>query len=193
MVLENDRFPPLPQRQPQSIVRGQLISEPPSQFISRFVRAFASITITITGSISNNDQLQVNVTLPAIGTISKTITATGSDTTTTLAQKIAKALSDDSTLRAYRTYANSLANVVTFNWPGPLGNFVTLTQSVPVGSESIALGNSGAMAGGAGPILPYNTFEFNIKGQVIDCRANTPMNVGTNVVAAMAAASAAIE
>lgn len=195
MPYESDRLPPLPILQPKSLVNGMLISEPDSKFLTRNPRAFASATITVAGSISNSDQLKVDVNLPALsgGKISKTITLTGSDTVSSAAQKLAKALNDDTVLQSYGAYANSLLGVVTFFWPGQLGNNVTLTQSVPVGAETITLGNAGVLAGGTGPIIPFNTFNFEKAGHFTSYQAGKPKIVGANVVKSLAAAGKPIQ
>ncbi|HEY9678670.1 MAG TPA: hypothetical protein V6C76_11715 [Drouetiella sp.] len=190
MPYEADRFAPLPVLEPKSVVRGQLISETPAAFMSRYPRAFASITITISGTTANGDQLKVDINLPALpgGKISKTISLVGGDTVSSAAQKLAKAICDDATLQGYGVYANSLLGVVTLNWPGPLGNNVTITQSVVSGAETIALSNSGAMSGGSGPIIPTDTFNFAYKRYFHSFQAHKPENVSDAIVKALATA-----
>lgn len=195
MPLQRDRVLPLPALRAKSIVRGQLLQESPDAFLARFARAFASCTITVTGTLANNDQLRVNVNLPILsgGQISKTVVLTGADTTTTAAQKIAKALCDDPVLQSYGAYATALSNVVSFYWPGLLGNVVTLSSSVPVGSGVITLGASGVMSGGSGPIIPYGDFNFMWNGNLFSFRAGEPEIVPQGAVQAMAAAKAQIQ
>lgn len=193
-MFSGKRQPYLPAYNPESLVSGQVLVETPSDFLTRYARALASITITISGTLATNDQLRVSVNLPALpgGSLVKTVVLASGDTATAAAQKIAKALNDDALLRAYGCYANSLAGVVTFYWPGPLGNNVSLTQSVPVGVGVISLGNSGKMAGGSGPVIPVQMFNFGVEGQSLHFQAGIPKLVGDNVVAAMAKASSPI-
>ena len=197
MPNQTDTFVSRPVHQPMSIVRGQIISESPSAFLTRNARAFASCTATIAGSIANLDQIRLNLNLAALsgGKITKTITLTGTDTVSSAAQKMAKAINDDTVLQGYGCYANSLLGVVTVYWPGLLGNHVTLTQSVPVGSETITLGASGVFSGGTGPIIPFNSFRFEMPktGQFFTFEAGVPQIVGANVVRALALAGKAFK
>lgn len=144
MPAEFDRYPPLPQRWPVSVAGGQNIEEPISDFLARNPRTFASITATITGSISASDALAVTIKLAALpsGSIAFNVVAAGGDTTTTLAQKFAKAVSDNAYMQAFGCYATSTANVVTINWPGPLGNQIGVSAAVSIGSEVISLGGT---------------------------------------------------
>lgn len=194
-MLQTDRKANVPILQPRSLVRGMLISESASAYVSRLGRAFASATITVGGTLANLDQLRVVVNLPALpgGKVTLTVVLTGADTTTTAAQKIAKAINDSVDLRQYNCYANSAGAVVTFLWEGLLGNEVVLTQSVPVGSGTLTLGNSGLLAGGSGPIIPANNFNFVIRGLLVNFQAGKPVTVGSNVVKAMAAAGCPFE
>ncbi|GEM_PF-4908911 len=195
MVLQTKRPSQLARFMPKSLLNGQIISEPVSSFLTRNPIGLASCTCTVSGTLSNNDQLRLNVILPGLpgGMITKTVTLVTDDTVSNGAQRLVKALNDDATLRAYGCYATAILGVITFYWPGLLGNSVSLTQSVPVGSGVLTLGNGGLLAGGSGPVVPSEDFDFNLKGQHIRCRAGEPITLGANVVVAMAAAGSPIQ
>ena len=129
---------------PRSLVGGQVLAETPKDFNARYPRALASITMTVAGTLAQDDQLKVEIKLPALsgGGIAKTIVLASGETATSVAQKIAKALNDDAILRSYGCYANSALGVVTFYWPGLLGNNVTVVRTILVGVGTITLGNS---------------------------------------------------
>lgn len=193
MPYENDRFPPLPQRWPASVVGRQVIEEPIASFMTRYPRTFASATATVANSVATNDELYLTLSLPALpsGAVTVSAVAGGSDTDTTLAQKLAAAICNNSILHSYGVYATSLNGVVTINWPGLLGNSVKLSQHVSPGAETITLSAS-QLSGGSGPIIPFDTFRFSYNKQMFEFQANRPMNLPGNVVAALAAAGAAI-
>lgn len=83
------------------------------------VAAVNRYTITVGGTITNNDTLSVTVKNPNLagGTEQVTITAVTADTTTTLAAKLAAAIVADANLAALGIGATSTAAVVTLTFP----------------------------------------------------------------------------
>lgn len=174
---------------------GILVSVSASDFLAKFPRVFASITLTIAGSITNADTITVNLNLGLIpgGKITQTITVTGSDTVSSIAQKIAKAFTDDATFQAYGGTASSLLGVVTFKMPGLLGNECTLTRTLSGGATLTGtISNSGAFSGGSGPVIPFKTFNLSAFGQTILFEAGKPANVNAGIVKALVAAKSPV-
>ncbi len=192
MPYETDTVPPLPQRLPGSVVGKQVVEESVAKFLARYPRTAASATVTITGTVATSDRLNLTFTLPVLpnGAVTVSATAGSGDSTTTLAQRMAAAISNNAVLQSFGVYATSLNNVVSIYWPGPLGNNVTLSQSVSPGSEVETL--SGQLSGGAGPIIPFNTFRFQYHKHLLEFQANRPVNLAGNVVAALALAGSPI-
>lgn len=175
-----------PKRPSNVLVNGMLQNLNPADFLSLFARVAASLTITVTGTITDADEVTVDINLGLLpgGKVSKTIVVAAADTTTTLAQKIAKELADDATLRSYGAYAYALSNVVTVKWPGALGNQVSCSVGLSVGAtEVLTLSNSGDFSGGSGPIVPFKTFNIRHSMQTLQFEAGKPVNVGDDLLA----------
>jgi hypothetical protein len=163
----------------------------PAHYLSYFPRALSSVTLTVSGTITNNDTLSVTLTngillTPSpVGTRTVTVTAVTGDTITTVATKIAKALNDDVTLQPYGVFADTgpggaggLSNVVTLNWPGPLGNFTTVTTSKsPTGATETLTLSASALSGGSGPVIPFQNFWFSQGGQTSDFWIGQPVQL----------------
>lgn len=98
----------------------------PSGFLAQYPRAAASSTLTFSTNPTDADVSTLTLTNPALpgGSLSVSSTAS-SDTTTTLAAKLAAALSLNATAMAWQIVGTSLANVLTVHELGPVGN---LTQ-----------------------------------------------------------------
>jgi hypothetical protein len=181
---------PLPYLNPCSAVGGgQIVDLAPSQFLAANPRVPGTLTLTLAGTITNGDAVTITFTgksLPG-GAISVTATAAAGDTIETLAEKVAKAINDSAALQNFGVFADDALGVVTVSWPGPLGASCTVTKSVSgSATETVALSSS-SFAGGSGPILPYQNFNYAWLGQVLDFRIGIPSIVAPNLVAAMAA------
>lgn len=140
----------------------------PYKFAQSNPRSNATATITVSDTaINSGDTLSVAVTNNILkpinagsNTVTVTVTVGGSDTATTLAEKIAKALNDNSVLQQFGAFADAAAAVVTLTWPGPIGNFSTVAGSHSGGATESLSPSSQSMSGGAGWIMPYDNFTF---------------------------------
>lgn len=170
-------------------LNGRVITKSPWKFLADNPRSYASCTATIAGTIANNDNLRITIVLPALsgGKTVFNVLATGSDTTSSLAQKIAKAISDDPTMQDFGIYATSALNVVTIKGPGLVGNNLVVQQAVTVGAETISLSNSGVPSGGSGPIIPCSSFNYQYNGILYSFQAGIPVNVPAGLVAKLVA------
>src|SRR5579871_754541 len=102
----------------------------PAQVLAANPRAVASCTVTLSTNPTDGDVLTLTLTNPVLpsGSLAVNFTA-ASDTTTTAAAKLAAALTSNLTAMSYRIYGTSLANVLTVNELGPVGNFTQVTFS----------------------------------------------------------------
>lgn len=149
----------------------------------------AAPTATITGSVAAADVLNLIFTGAGIAGSPVTISHTAllGETTTTLATNLAAAINANAALSNAGIAATSSTNVISVTgFGGNTNGQVRLTQSVSPGSETITIttaptttstlstaatetitfSNSGAMAGGTGPVFATNNFEFSRGSQV---------------------------
>ncbi len=181
-----------PARKPTYVTgRGILVNATASEFLTKYPRTFASITLTVGGSVTDGDTMTVNLNLAPLsgGKIAKTIAIVSGDTTTTVAQKIVKAFADDATFQAYGGVIHATAAVVTVKWPSLIGNEATLTRTLSGGATITGtIANSGVFASGAGPVIPFKSFTFAHQGTTYSLEAGKPANLPAVVVKAMVAA-----
>ena len=113
----------------------------------------ASITATITGTITNNDILRLTFTnsnFTSTWAFPRTISVTAltGNTTTDLATNLAAAINADISLQKAGVIATSSTNVVTISQAGIDANSTVITKAVTgAATEIITLSNSGIMAG----------------------------------------------
>lgn len=172
------------------IGNGGLITANQADILIKFPRVMASLTLTIGGTITNLDTITVNVNLGVLpgGKIAKTISVTGSDTVTTMAQKVVQAFADDATFQAYGGVIYAAGAVVTVKMPGLLGNEATLTRTLSGGATLTGtISNSGAFSGGSGPVIPHKTFSFSYAGNTLLFEAGKPAIVNAGIVKELAA------
>lgn len=194
MTLRKDSL--LPQRRPQTTDgKGQLFELSQAQFATKYPRVMATITLTVAGSITDGDIITVNLNLATLtgGKIAKAIAIVGADTVSTVAAKIAKAFNQDADFQQAGGNAYTALGVVTFQWPGMVGNVVTLTRTLSVSATVTGtISNSGAFSGGSGPIYPLEDFSVTYQNTFQQFRAGCPKNVTAGMVAAIIAAGKAI-
>lgn len=171
------------------IISGQNISLSPADYAAAFPRTNGTITLTLTGTVTNNDSVTVNFAanfLPG-QLVSLNVAIANGDTLASIAQKLATAINENATLRNFGVTADSALAVVTVNWPGPLASTVTVTITVGgAHSEAITLAPvSGVPTGGSGYILPYQDFNYAFQGNVMQFRVNHPVVVDADLVAAL--------
>lgn len=154
------------------VVQGYVVSGVPDSALDALEpRAIGTGTVTISGAVANGDVLTLTLTskLFASGSHAVTATAATSDTDAICAEKLANAVNADATLQALGVYATALAAVLTINWPGPLGAFVTMALA-STGSEAGAVVQ---ITGGSGPVIALTDTRFVIgDGSVITVRKN---------------------
>jgi hypothetical protein len=118
---------------------GTIDHDSPAAFLAANPRVNATATATIGGSVTTGDILTLELAnnLFPSGLISHTYTATSSDTIGTIAEAFAKLFNDDANAQAFGVEVDAGGTsgaVLTFNHPGPVGNFSVL--SAPVGEPS---------------------------------------------------------
>lgn len=158
----------------------------PSQFLVSNPRANATQTVTLSGTITNGDviALQVNCgTLPG-GALAVTVPVVTADTLATLAQKFAKGFNDSSAAQGVGLEVDAggaSGAVLTFNWPGPIGNLANITSPQP---ESIIITASGTAVTGDNMTV---TFTGGVIGAtpVVITAASTTGNTATQQAQAL--------
>lgn len=107
-------------------------------------------TATIAGSIANNDVLNIIFTSSAIAgsPLTISVTASGTDTVTTLAAKFVTKINANTVLAALNVFATNLAGVISIYSSAAISPAITYTQSVSPGSETITLANGTSLASG---------------------------------------------
>jgi hypothetical protein len=167
---------------------GTVDLESPATFDSNNPRVAAQITATIAGTVANGDSLTITIThgLFSGGSLAKTITAATGDTVSNLAEKFAAAFNDDAQCQEFGIEADAALGVVTFNWPGPFGNFAAFSRTINTGVETITFNPSGGgMTGGSGPIYAYNNFQYTFGGSILNFRAGQPFLADTPLLTAL--------
>lgn len=169
-----------PLRKSHYTINGQLVALTPDELLTKAARSMASLTITVGGSATEDDELTVNINsnlLPG-GKVAVTVVVDADDTLIVLAQKISKELADNAVLQSSGVVAYSVDAVVTVKWPGLIGNTVTCTTALSGGATAtLTRSNSGNFTSGAGPVIPFSNFNFMFNGQVIQFEAGKPQEI----------------
>lgn len=151
---------------------GTLGLQSPAAFLQANPRVNATATATVTDtSFTTGDILTLELTngvfqdivdladnSPPSSILSKTYTVVAGDSLATIAQAFAKLFNDDATAQFFGIEvdaAGASGAVLTFNHPGPVGNFTVLSQPLAEGSKitmtGTALTNDAVYANFAGP------------------------------------------
>jgi hypothetical protein len=174
-------------------INGVMALRSPSGFVKLFPRANASIAVTVGGTANPADVISLIFTsglfTPFGNPVTVSYTVGGTDDLEAITEGLAAAVNSNATLQSFGVFADAAKDVLTIYWPGPGGNFCTLTNSI-VGStdETLTLNPvSGVLAGGSGPIIPFANFSFSFGGIVTAYWIGKPTNVAYNVLAALIA------
>ena len=134
---------------------GTLGLQSPAAFLAANPRANATVTATIGGTITAGDILTLELTNNVFSNIvlqntaltpiiSHSYTVVAGDSVATIAQAFAKAFNDDAVAQGFGVEVDaggSSGAVLTFNHPGPVGNFSTLTAPT-LESAKITIGGT---------------------------------------------------
>ncbi len=145
----------------------------PAQFLLANPRVSASATATVGGTAASGDIVTVTLSNPiwknpnlgiSGGSVTVTYTLGASDTLDSVAEGLASAI--NSSAAAPFVVATAELAVLTISWPGPVGNFTTISQTV-TGAITLTL-SAGTLSGGAGPTYVWDNFRWTARSQVSD-------------------------
>ena len=173
---------------------GTLDVMSPSRYLATYPRVDATVTCTVTGTITNLDTVKLVFTsgiFAALGGSYTTAiyTVVTADTLTTIAEQLVNIVQNDPTLQALGAEAQLTGTAnpaqVVIHWNGPVGNTVTVSAVKTGTTEIYTFGNAGVMAGGSGPIIPAAAFSFSYNGVVVNFDYGKPVNVDSGMVASL--------
>lgn len=162
-------------------------------------------TFTIGGSVTNGDTVSAVFTtpnIPGVPTVTKTVTAGGSDTVTTLAAAMVAAIAADTNLNGLGIEASNAAGVITINFPSTsqggdvsagtpaYANFIGLTSALSGGATetaTVATLTTGNKIGASLTALALTAVAAPLP-LYIKARLQTLTGTGANVTAAINAA-----
>src|ERR1700678_2015943 len=177
--------------QPVVGANGEVGLQSPAVFLANNPRVAATGSLTVTGSLTAGDTLTVSValgTFPGASASASYVTVAG-DPPTTMAEGIANAINNTSALVAAGFSAGlggeGEAAEVVVSGPGTVGNLGTLSATVSGTTETITVANSGAFAGGSGPVIATNNFSFGYNGQLQDYQYGKPYLLGFDLITQM--------
>lgn len=178
--------------------RGTLDVMDPSDFLSRFPRTAGTVNATLGGTVTTGDTITLTVALGTIsgGSASWSYTTVSGDTLETIAEELAAVVNASQTAQSYgisaATGGAAAPDRLVLSMAGPVANAATISYTSP-GTETVTLSPSnGAFVGGAGPIIPLKNFKFSHRGVILNFWYGQPVNVGSNLAAAMAAQGAPV-
>lgn len=183
---------------------GTLDHVSPAEFLVSNPRVDATVTATVGGTITNLDVITLTFSSGLFGpegmtggadpsnSFTVTFGVVTADTTTTIAEGLASAINASAVAAGYGVYATltgtGAATQVVIRQSGPAGNLTTVSAAVSGGNtETITFGNAGVMAGGSGPIIASNNFEFTYNGVIMAFFYGQPYTLGFDLVTVMAA------
>ena len=145
----------------------------PAQFLATYPRVNSTATVTVGGTAASGDVATLTLTNPVWnnpnlgitnGTVSVSYTLTGTDTLESVAEELTTLLNDSAA--GPFILATAIGDVVTISWPGPVGNFTTLAETV-TGALTLTLSGS-KLSGGSGPTYVWDNFRWTSRAQVSD-------------------------
>lgn len=176
---------------PVSSGAGTVDLQSPAAFDQANPRVAATITATIAGTVANGDSQTISIAsnLFVGGSLSKTVTAVTSDTVSNVAEKFCNAFNTDAQAQQQGLVATAVLGVITFNWPGPIGNTPVFSRTINSGAETITFAPSSPATptGGSGPIYAWDNFQYSFGGVIMNFRAGQPAFADPNLVAALVA------
>jgi hypothetical protein len=165
-------------------VSGGVALMDPTTFDQANPRVDSTATVTIGGSTTTNDTVTLTVTngqftnsaFGGAGSISHIYTVQGGDSVTNVAEQLADLFNADANAQAARLWCSVVGAVITFHHAGQIGLFSTITSALSGGAtETVTLGNGGVLAGGSGPVIPFNDFQYSYAGgPLMNFRAGQP-------------------
>jgi hypothetical protein len=183
----------LPNFNQPSVLGPVVTSLSPSQLLAANVRVAASLALTLSSSVADDDVLNVvlsNNNLPD-GSLTFSYTTNGADTLATLAENLAALVNSNLVAQAYGIYATSLDGVLTLNVPGEVGNSASVTTSVSPGSE-VFTPSSGDLTGGSGMMIPLSNFSASVGLNILNLRQGQPVLLDSTTVANLVASGCAV-
>jgi hypothetical protein len=117
------------------------------ELLSLFPRHAASGTWTIAGSVTVGDTIALTIDHPIFpaavaNQIAVYTLAVAGDTVSTIASRLTALLNAEPTLKGYGVTASCVAGVITFKWPGPLGNLADLGSFIHSYAETATVGGT---------------------------------------------------
>jgi hypothetical protein len=163
---------------------GGMDIKSPAQFVIDNPRTAATLTATISGTITNADKVTMTLTQPQLpnGKLSVTHTVITSETIQDIAESLASQM--NSAIQAVSrglasniwctTGYDSVAHeaVVTVNWAGPMGNSAYLTGNVIGTSETITI--AGMATAAATVTVTITTGTSVAPGDVLEVTISNP-------------------
>jgi hypothetical protein len=149
----------------------------PASVLGANPRAAASAAVTVGGSASTNDVVELTFTHPEIAGGAETVKLKVTASMTTIeqiAEALADAINNDAELGFFGVEATVAADVITVDWGGPVGNSCVLSKVN--GSDATLTLNpvTGKLSGGTGPVIAYNNFQFHYNGSTLTFWAGKP-------------------
>lgn len=127
-----------------SVAPGITEALSPSRMLSENPRVDGEASVTLTGSVTEDDVVSIALECGVFSGGEKLIavTAESGDTLTSLAQKLAAAINDDAACKAARIRANSLAAVVAIKWEGPVSTKANVDAWAESPSQTLTVGGT---------------------------------------------------
>lgn len=146
---------------PQSVVvgPGQMGNFTPAEMLKLFPRTGGSMTLTVGGTITDGDVLNVRIESGSLNEVVEVPVASG-DTTTTAATKLATGLNANLNLRAAGYVATSAAAVVTLSGVGAIAlaaNYEAWAESA-TGNPQITIG--GTVTAGEKDVIRFSNEDL---------------------------------
>jgi hypothetical protein len=167
----------------------------PLEFLQNNPRDVGTLSATVGGTAATGDVLTLTFACGLLPNGEEVVeyTLVADDTIATAALGLINAINEDQNLNTLGVFATSggeaAPDEVVINWPGPVSNFVTVTETV-TGELTLTLTDEGEFTGGSGPILAFNNFTFicgSSGGDIRYFQAGQPYSVGFSVIRAMVA------
>ena len=177
---------------------GFIDQQSPAQYNANNPRANASNVVTIGGTITNGDTIQLTLSQAQLpnGAISFTYTALTGQTIQDVAEGLASGLNQAIATAGISnilvvTGSTSTASEATLSvlWSGQAGNAATLTKTLSGGATETVTFNptNGKLTGGTGPVYAVNNFSFSYKNVTLTAWAGRPFTNDPVLIAALVA------
>lgn len=163
--LQSDTFQSVTRPRIAAIVNGVLTERSPADFLADNPRALGTMTVTVGGTVADGNTATITVAHGLLPNGSKAFQiTTASDTTATIANKLAALINGDASLRDLKVFATVVAAVITLKWEGPVGTLATVTVAVTGGGATLTRSGSGKFTGGTGPVIFVDNYRCAFNG-----------------------------